>query len=293
MDIYNRDPDEVIAQLLLNLPCSIWWIDKDHKYVGCNIECCGLGGLYPNEILGRTILEIAQNQDAPLKTLAGEFYNAEGNILLTGSHESKVIYALTPNTGGGKPLYQLCNKIPLFDLKRTSILGMIGAGILEREYNYPFKIKLDNLTSDQFILPNHPTIKFSWSEIYHMLPCSIWWLDKDHRYRGCNTEYCRTIGVYSQMELIGKTILDVGRMKNWPAGRAENIQNLDITCTTRSKGVTYNIENVIYQGKNLPSIRQIIAKKTLLDKNGAVDGLLCVAINNGQFGEKSEWSMLG
>ncbi len=291
MEICNQDPDEIIPQILLNLPCAIWWIDQDHKYIGCNIECCGLGGLHPQKILGRTILEIAQNRDGHWpKALTEEIYNAEGHVLQTGDPESKVIHAFPPNPGE-KPLYQLCNKVPLFDLKRTIILGMIGVGILERQYNYPFKEKLENLNPNEFIIKNHPKIKFGWSEMFHMLPCSIWWIDKDHKYRGCNLEYCRTLGIYSQMELVGKTILDVAKIKKWPAGRAENIVTLDTSCML-SSGVTYNIENVVYQGNKMPSIRQIVAKKTLLDKNGKVDGLLCVAVYNGQFGEKSKWSIM-
>lgn len=278
-----------IAKILLDLPCSLYWIDKDHKYVGCNIECCSLGGLHPEAILGRTILDFAAGQEA-LMPLAKTFYEAEERIMQSGIPECQVFHTY-PSSSQEKIVHQLIEKIPIFNLKRTAVLGMIGAGILEREYNSQFKSTLGNLGPDQFILGNHPTLNFSWGEIFQILPCSIWWLDINQQYIGCNLEYCRTIGVYSQIELIGKTILDIGEIKNWPQGKAMNIFNLD-SLLIRSPGVTYNVENIIPQGEKA-SIRQVIAKKTLLNEKGEVDGLLCVAINNGQFGEKSQWWING
>lgn len=282
-----QDHDAEIAQILLNLPCSFWWIDRDHKHLGCNVECCALLGLTPEKIIGKDILEYGISK-AHLKPLVGEIYNEETKVMDTGIDQFQAMYAYDP-VFEEKKIRQLCARVPLFDIKRTKILGMIGAGILEKEYNYQLKVELAKLSPDQFILKNHPTINFKWSEMLHMFPASIWWIDRDHKYRGANLAYCRTINKkLFPTELIGKTIIDIGKMSNWPESKSKNIRDLDESLMSMNH-IGYNVENIIPQGKDVSSIRQIIAKKPILDKNGKVVGLMCVAVYNGLFGEKSKW----
>lgn len=287
MNMKNHEYDDAeVAQVLLNLPCSFWWIDRDHKYVGCNIECCGLLGLAPKEVIGKDMLDFGTVTEH-FKPLARKIYDEETIVMETGIAQFQAMYAYGPTMEKNK-VKQLCAKVPLFDLKRTQILGMIGAGILEHEHNYQLKVKLANLSPDQFIFQNHPTINFNWIEMLHMFPASIWWIDRDHKYRGANLAYYRLFKKLSSIKLIGRTIFDIGNMNKWTEVKMKNMYDLDESLMVTNT-IGYNVQNIIPQGQNEPSIRQIIAKKPIIDEKGNVKGLMCVAIYNGIFGEKSQW----
>lgn len=286
----TQDHNLTIEQMFLNFPCSLWWMNRNHINLGCNIECCGLVKLNPQEILGKTLIDITKDVDSfLLKSLTEEIYDMEERIMKTGVPEFQNLHII-PQGPGEKPIRQLLAKKPILNAK-GEVIGLLAAGILERQYDQQFKVKVDNFSEDRFIIKDQ-TVNVGFREAFQMMPCSLFWMDKEHRYLGCNQENCRVLGIYSQRELIGKTILEVAKIKRWPSMRAENIYDLDESIM--HTGISeYSIENITPQGEKVPALRQIVAKKPIFDSKGDVIGLMGAAIYDGRFGEQSRWSSLG
>lgn len=302
-----QDENLEVEQVFLNLPCSLWWIDRNHLYLGCNIECCGLVRLNPQEFLGKTVIDVAREHDV-LKPLVKQIYDIDERIMQSGVAEFQLEYVV-PQGLGQAPMRQLSAKKPIFNA-RHEVVGMLGAGILERHYDEQMKTVLDQLTADQFIVPDHPTVRIGFKEVLQMMPCSLLWMDRDHRYLGSNNEAREVLGVDSHQEIIGKTILDIGINKNWPKFKAHNIYDLDESILYTGFP-SYGIESILPQGHkktlvlndeeekfnerlkamlarrhNMLSVLNWGAKKPIFNQEHQVIGLMEAAIYAGVFGEK-------
>lgn len=301
-----QDINLQVEQVFLNLPCSLWWMDRNHTYLGCNKECCGVTQLKPQEILGRNILDMAQEIDSfPFKALAVEIYNIEERIMISGNpeYDTRVV---VPQGYGNPPINQLCARKPIVNIK-GEVIGLLGAGILDRHYDIKMKEVLNALTIDKFLYPKS-TIKIGFEQALEMTPCSIFWMDRYHKYIDCNQETCEVLGV-SREEIIGKTILDVAIRKSWAKYKAQNIYDLDESIMYTGFP-EFGIESLLpkqykqppeinWEGKekisdrmkvlltkrlNLASVRNWGAKKAIFNEKNEVIGLMGAAIYAGEFG---------
>lgn len=275
-------------QVFLNLPCGVWWMDRNHVYLGCNLITFRVVKLNPGQFLGESITNLAKKYDW-LKPVAKEIYDIDERIMQKGVPEFQILHYM-PQGPHEKPIRQLCAKKPIFNVK-GEVIGLMGAGVFERDLSNNFEIKIDHFNEDQFIIQNHPTININFREAFQISPCGFFWMNRKHIYLGCNQETCRVLRLNTQREMIGKNILDIAKAKHWPPFRAENIYDLDETIM--STGIAeYSIENIMPQGEKVPAIRQIVAKKPIYSQNGNILGLMGVAIYDGRFGERSKWSNL-
>lgn len=278
------DKNLQLEHVFFNLPCGVWWMDRNHSYLGCNRLTLRVVKLTPEKFLGKSVLELADKYNW-LQSVAHEIYEMDERIMQTKTTEFQILHVM-PQGSSEQPLRQLCAKAPILNA-RGEVLGLIGAGVLERELDNQFELPNNKLVEDQFIVQNHPTINFGFREIFQMAPCGFFWMGKDHRYLGCNKETLRVLNLQSPYDMIGKTIYDIGLNKSWPQFKAKNIFDLD-QLIMYTGFPEYRIQNIMPQGYKIPSIRQIVAKKAIFAENtDQVIGLMGAAIYDGRFGEPS------
>lgn len=264
-----------VERIALNTPASLFWMDRNHKYVGCNIECCNVAGLIPQEILGKDIFELSINHPF-LRSIAKELYEVEEYVM-----SEKIIDYKTHiiNAEEGQ-IKQLCARAPIVSIQ-GNVVGMIGVAIFNRAYALKAKPKLDNLTEDHFFVRGHPTVKYSLREIFNLAPCSFFWMDRDHQYLGCNAETVQVLGLRSRYEFIHHTIIDIARKKKWPDFKGRNIYDLDESIM-HTGFPEYSIEAILPKGNG--SVYNWGAKKPIFNNKHEIIGLTGAALYAGEFG---------
>lgn len=106
-------------------------------------------------------------------------------------------------------------------------------------------------------------------------PASVYWIDTNHVFQGCNPETCRIFGVNSQQELLGKYISDILRTLKWSEKRIQEMHDLDEKIMqTKIKSETQDILAKL----NEKTTFLFGLKQPICGENGEVIGLLCIGI---------------
>lgn len=158
----------------------------------------------------------------------------------------------------------------------------MGVSVFDHDIGKEFKDTLQHLNINQFTSRNHPTVHLGFKEALQLMPCSIWWMDRNHIYIGCNIECCDICEVDSPNEIIGKDIYEAAKMPDWTHFKAKNVYDLD-EFIMQTGIPEFNVENVVPQ-TNRASIRQLASKKAIFNINNEVIGLMGAGIDSGQFG---------
>ncbi len=127
-----------------------------------------------------------------------------------------------------------------------------------------------------------PDLSFEF--IFKHFPVSIWWMDRNHIYRGCNLENCRIAGVNSPDEFIGKNVFDIEKNLNLPQSRSQAVYDLDEYIM--QTGVPQkNIHNAVLQ-TNEGALHQVSLRQPIFNKDGQVIGLIGIGISNAELGDQ-------
>ena len=109
-----------LDNVLLRLPGSIYWKDKDGVYLGCNSFQAQIVGFdSPADVIGKT------DYDFPWRDLAGTLKETDQRIMRTGKSEELYENLVLPDS---TPLIVLTNKSPLYD-EEGKIIGIIGTSL--------------------------------------------------------------------------------------------------------------------------------------------------------------------
>lgn len=109
-----------LDNLLLRIPGSIYWKDKEGVYLGCNSFQAKIVGLNsPTEVIGKT------DYDFPWRDMAEQLRETDKRIMKTGKSEELFERVILPD---GAPLIMLTNKSPLYD-EQGKVMGIIGTSL--------------------------------------------------------------------------------------------------------------------------------------------------------------------
>ncbi len=110
--------------IIMNIPQSVYWKDRNSTYLGCNKMCASLAGLNdPSEIAGLTDYDFEKRWGLP-KGVANSFREDDLSVIKTGkSLLNNQEEAFT--SPEGKTVYQLSGKIPLKN-QEGEIIGVLG-----------------------------------------------------------------------------------------------------------------------------------------------------------------------
>lgn len=113
-----KEREELLSLIINNIPQSIYWKDKENKYLGCNKNFADLVNIEDNKnIIGKTTCEL--NNNVNFETFCK---NKDGAILETGEGVYNQLEKIPAENGKGKWLQS--NKIPL--KTDEGIIGLVG-----------------------------------------------------------------------------------------------------------------------------------------------------------------------
>ena len=184
-----RRAQSMLAQILDSVPQSVFWKDREGKFLGCNKQFARAAGFEnPSQVLGKTDFEITSSSGL------AETYRADDQDVLDHGQPKKHIVEQT-SVGNGSVRWLETTKIPLRgdDGQVYGVLGVFediterrqGVEILEQERNL-LRTLIDTLPSSVYIY-----IK-----------------DFECRYVINNLAHLKSMGLSSQEEAVGKTSLD-------------------------------------------------------------------------------------
>jgi PAS domain S-box-containing protein len=171
MDIENSS--KVLLQLLMQLPCHIYWEDINGVTLGCNQQVADfLGFDSPKDMVGKSREELYPKSDVePLNNLLK-------TVASSGQPISIQEYA---NLSNGRTVCFQSYKAPLTD-EGNNVIGLIGIS---------FDITQDK-TEINFL-----------KNLINILPGNIWWTDIEGKMLGSNLQMSQAIGFSRPEDLIG------------------------------------------------------------------------------------------
>jgi DNA-binding NarL/FixJ family response regulator len=131
--------NNVLKNIIAEIPCHVYWMDKNGVYLGCNnMQAELLGFSNPEQVIGRSLKDILANNNISIyqefwnnywRVLNGEIIECE-EILIVDKNKSSVhvkdcCYALLMNKN---KFVFLSKKRPLYNSEKQ-IIGMIGISI--------------------------------------------------------------------------------------------------------------------------------------------------------------------
>jgi|GEM_PF-454650 len=246
MDVDNSS--HLILQLLMQLPCHIYWEDLNGNALGCNQSVATyLGFGSPDEMIGKSREEIYPKSNIEqLDRLHKQVVSEDQSI-------TTIEEVHLPN---GKTIAFQSYKAPLKN-EAGEIIGLIGISFDISKVGYENK---------------------ALKNVIEMMPGNIWWKGVDGRLLGCNLEMAHSMGFSSVEEALG---LDSHSLmsKSLP----KDVQKNTINKISLNDNLVLN-ENKIFKGEevvfnNGKSTVYLSTKKPLKDSKGNVIGLLGIAQN--------------
>ncbi|MEM9243097.1 MAG: PAS domain-containing protein [Pseudomonadota bacterium] len=262
-DTEEQQRQQFFEDIIAVMPGSIYWLDSNSVYRGCNDECAKLLGLKSRfEINGETVYTLGEKVNFPIEA-AKKVAEQDAEIIRTG--QAKLNIEETPFTDvEGRLWHQLTNKVPLRDVN-GNVTGILGVSINMADHK---KIEAERMKQQQQFF----------EDIVAAMPGSVYWLDKSGVYMGCNDEGVRMTGLKSRDDIKGETIYTLLEKVGAPLEVAEKVAKLDeeIIRTGQPK---FNIEEVPFTDVQGRVWHQLTNKVPLRDVNGNVTGILGVSIN--------------
>lgn len=262
------EKDQKIAYLekIIGLaPGNVYWKDKQGRYLGSNDNFAKIVKLPSREaIVGKTDYELMS------KELADMVYKADQEIMAANKERALEELGYDIN---GEPAIYLSKKVPLHD-DDGQVIGIFGTSIdITERKNYESSLKKakeeleitdKNKTA---IIKNNEFL----TQVIDLLPCNIYWKNRQGVYLGCNQNVAKVMGWDSSNEIVGKTVFDFCQ-----ADLAIQIDANDENVMQNNQEINIEEQGSLADGK-LASF--ITRKVPLYDDNGNVTGLLGVSFD--------------
>ncbi|MDF1757582.1 MAG: ATP-binding protein [Legionellaceae bacterium] len=112
----------------------------------------------------------------------------------------------------------------------------------------------------------------NYNNLISLVPCHIYWKDKDGRYLGCNLLQAKTLGFNSSEEIIGKTDYDLPWYK-----QAEELQAIDQKVMQTKQDFT--VEEEVSLPNSTKKAFFLSKKSALLATDGTVKGIIGISFD--------------
>lgn len=261
-----------LENLLLTLPSSVSWKDKDGVYQGCNDRFVAtLGFLSAKEIIGKTDFDLA-NILKWTPEVAESFYKIDREILESGI--SKMGIKDIPFTNlEGCCINQITNKSPLYDCSKN-IVGLVAVSF---DISYLIKEQTDLQIAKKYAEKNTIDTLKNIDGIMACMPGSIYWKDKDGVYQGCNDSLAQLVGI-PRAKIIGKTDYDFAKKLGWPDKTVESFRETD-NKVLNSGLPRLNVVEQPFRSADGRLIVQLTNKVPLRNEAGYTVGVLGISID--------------
>lgn len=113
-----------LNRVIANMPCNVWWTDRDSNIIGCNDKVVVTSGFKSrDELIGKNMFKIGKQLDWS-EGQAKKFREDDLEVMLTGEPKENVLEPPIESPDGGKAYY-ITTRVPLRD-ERNKIIGIIG-----------------------------------------------------------------------------------------------------------------------------------------------------------------------
>jgi two-component system, OmpR family, aerobic respiration control sensor histidine kinase ArcB len=239
----------IFSSIIKTLPGSVYWKDKEGKYLGCNDYMLEMAGM--NSVIGKTDFEM------PWAKFAEEIRN---NDLKVMELNSVLDLEETGVLANGQQLIVLTRKTPLRD-KKGNVIGILGVSL-----------NITNRKQEEATLRSKKEKAESTLEnILAHMPGHVFWKDKNGVYLGCNNRQAQSIGFQFGYEIIGKTDFDLP----WGENQAEIFHENDLHIIETGKTEIIE-EKALVGGKDAIFLSH---KSPMRNKKGEIIGVLGITIN--------------
>jgi transcriptional regulator with PAS, ATPase and Fis domain len=114
--------------------------------------------------------------------------------------------------------------------------------------------------------------------------CYIYWLDQNNIYQGCNYQFASLTGLDSNIDITGKTNLEI-----WQYANTNDIKKIDNNNKIVLKSDGYNIFEEKINIKHDIELSMLSQKSVIKNNEGSVIGLLCISFNISDIKKKEEY----
>ncbi|KTD54297.1 sensory histidine-kinase / response regulator [Legionella sainthelensi] len=239
----------ILSNIIKELPGSVYWKDKEGRYLGCNDTMLEMVGM--KSVIGKTDFDMPWVESAE---------TIRNNDLRVMALNSALEMEETATLADGQQVTVLTKKTPLRDAQ-GNVIGIIGVSL--------------NITHrkqrEERLLSNQENTQSTLENIIAHMPGHVYWKDKSGVYQGCNNRQAQSAGLQFGYEVIGKTDFDLP----WEKEQAELIRKNDRQIM--ETGETEVIEEIIQvKGKDAIFLSH---KLPIRNKNGEIIGVLGMSVD--------------
>lgn len=270
-----------LDQIFLRMPCSLSWIDRNHKYLGCNIETCiALKANTPEKIIGKTILEIAKKHKLS-KSEAKTIYDSNEHLMRSGLSEFQ-IWKMIPIPAREQYTRHIGAKRPIFNQKKE-VIGLMEATVFGYDLGKKFKIGPEPLKQEWVDLFRAKTdTNLSFHEALQLMPCGLFWMNLERFYLGCNLETCKHLQISSPNEIVGKHVHEIPFVKRWLDSKLNRFSRIDEFIMETGIPI-FSLESLLPQKERKAPIRQLVSRRAIINGYSSI-GLMGAAMSCGPLG---------
>ena len=244
----NFDLVQKLQYMLDHIPQSIFWKDKNSKYVWANKRCVEDWGVNsPDDLVGFNDLF----EERPWTVdQANAYLKDDQEVMESGKAKLNIIEP--QRRSDGQYAWLNTSKVPLFD-DDGSVVGLMGTyeDITERTHAEII------LRRDQHMLET----------ILNSIPIAILWKDLESRYLGCNTHFAQHAGMLPS-EVVGLSDYDMP----WKDEQAADFIADDLAVMESGESSLQYVEQLRFADGTLAWIQT--NKVPLQDTDGTVTGIL-------------------
>jgi PAS domain S-box-containing protein len=212
-----RQNRNMLDSILNTIPQSVFWKDRDSKFLGCNAQFANAVGLQSTgDIIGKT------DFDLPWPKEEAEAYRSDDCFVMDNNAPKPHIIEPLQQADGSR-LWIDTTKIPLLDDK-ACVYGVLGVyeDITERKQ------------AEEKVVSTNKMLEL----VMNNIPQYIFWKDRNSVYLGCNKNQAKVAGLNSPEEIVGKTDFDLP----WKKEEAEFFRECDQRVMNSGVGEYHIIE---------------------------------------------------
>lgn len=247
------------AQILNNIPGSVYWKDTKGAYLGCNYYMTRMTGLNnPSQVVGKTDRELRWKDTA-------KDYIKNDRLVIKSKKEHEFTEHVTLKDGS--QLEFLTRKTPLTDSK-GNITGVLGISLDITKLNQTIKrLEEEKNRAERAEQAQNDFI----AKLVNYIPGSVYWKDKKGAYLGCNNFVCAMAGLNHPNQIIGKTDSQL-IWKNI----AKNLRKNDFLVMKTKKELEFQETMVLADDRKI----EVLTRKTpLKDEKSNIIGVLGVSLD--------------
>ena len=250
LECENKNITHLLEAVIESIAGYHWWKDKNGRYMGCNKTLALSADLNsPKDIIGKT------DYDMPWSKQADELTKNDDQVIKSGV---SLNFEETFTTRNGKTLTFSVIKVPLRD-ERGTIIGTIGSSVdITQQKNMILKLAYDKQQSE---IDNQAKLE----SIINSIAGNHWWKDLSGRYRSCNEELLKSIGLAAE-DIIGKTDYEL-----MDAAQAELLVKNDLEVIASGLPHRHEEQITLQDGKVLTFL---VTKVPFKDHDGNIIGTI-------------------